>query len=99
MYKRQANVFVAPDDFEWLAGIDNVVVYDLPDAERFGNSFCNSCGSSVPRQSINAPMLNIPAGALDDAPGIEPKAHIFVGSKANWFDVTDQIPQHDKMPD
>jgi len=93
-----ANVFVAPDDFEWLQGKDNVTVYDLPDAERFGNSFCQDCGSSVPRQSDNSPMVNVPAGALDDEPGIEPKAHIYTGSKADWFEITDDTPQHDEMP-
>jgi len=92
------NVFVSPDDFEWLKGEDQVVVYDLPDAERFGNSFCKKCGSSVPRQSANGPMVNVPAGSLDDDPGIEPKANIFVGSKADWFDITDDIPQHHEMP-
>ena len=92
------NVFVAPADFEWVDGEGDVVVYDLPNAERFGNSFCKSCGSSVPRKSDNSPMWNIPAGSLDDAPGIEPKANIFVASKANWFDITDQIPQFDEMP-
>lgn len=93
-----ANVFVAPDDFEWLSGEDQVVVYDLPDADRFGNSFCEHCGSSVPRRAENSPMINVPAGSLDDDPGIEPKAHIFVGSKSEWFEITDQAPQHDEMP-
>ena len=93
-----ANVFVQPEDFEWTKGEDQVVVYDLPGAERFGNSFCRDCGSSVPRQAAKSPMLNVPAGALDDAPGIKPKCHIFIGSKADWFEVTDETPQHDEMP-
>ncbi len=93
-----SNIFVAPDDFEWVAGEEQVVVFDLPEADRFGNSFCRKCGSSVPRKADNAPLINIPAGALDDDPGIQPKANIFVGSKADWFDITDQIPQHDEMP-
>jgi len=92
------NVFVSPDDFEWVKGSDQVVVYDLPEAERFGNSFCKSCGSSVPRKSVNSPMVNVPAGSLDDDPGIEPAANIYVGSKADWFDITDDIPQHHEMP-
>ena len=93
-----SNVFVPPGDFEWLTGEDRVVIYDLPDAERFGNSFCKKCGSSVPRQAANSPMVNVPAGALDDDPGIEPKANIYVGSKASWFEISDQVPQHDEMP-
>ncbi len=93
-----ANVFVLPEDFEWLKGDKNITVYDLPGAERFGNGFCKRCGSSVPRQSKNSPMVNIPAGALDDPPGIGASAHIFTGSKVDWFEITDNIQQHDEMP-
>lgn len=92
------NVFVEPDNFKWLKGEDKVVVYDHKEAERFGNSFCKRCGSSMPRKAENSPMVNIPAGALDDAPGIETKGHIFVGSKASWFDIHDQHDQFEAMP-
>lgn len=93
-----SNVFVAPEDFAWLKGEARVVDYSLPEADRFGNSFCKNCGSSVPRQSVNSPMVNVPAGSLDDDPGIQPKANIYVGSKANWFEISDEVPQHDEMP-
>ena len=92
------NLFVAPQDFHWLTGADNVTVYDLPNADRFGNSFCRDCGSSVPRKSANSPMFNIPVGTLDDTPDIDPKAHIFVGSKSNWFEITGSILQCEEMP-
>jgi len=36
----------------------------------------------------------IPMGSLDDDPGHAPDAHIFVGSKAPWFRITDSLPQH-----
>jgi hypothetical protein len=32
-------------------------------------------------------------GAQDD-PGIRPSRHIFVGSKAPWFTITDDLPQY-----
>ncbi len=32
-------------------------------------------------------------GSLADAPGVRPTEHIFVGSKAEWFDITDRLPQ------
>lgn len=92
------NIFVEPENFKWLQGEDNVVAYDHEGAERFGNSFCKRCGSSMPRQAQKSPMVNIPAGALDDAPGIETKGHIFIDSKADWFDIHDQHDQFDDMP-
>ena len=33
------------------------------------------------------------AGSLDTAPGVGPKIHIHVGSKASWFEITDELPQ------
>ena len=93
-----ANVFVEPGDFEWLKGEESITVFDLPEAERFGNSFCSRCGSSVPRKSSNSPMWNIPVGSLDDDPCIGPKGHIYVGSKADWFEITDNLRRYEEMP-
>ena len=36
----------------------------------------------------------VPAGSLETDPGDLPQVHIFVGSKAPWFDIADEIPQH-----
>ena len=33
-------------------------------------------------------------GTLVDDPSIGPAAHIFVGSKAGWFTITDDLPQY-----
>jgi hypothetical protein len=35
-------------------------------------------------------------GTLVDAPRIRPSKHIFVGSKAPWFTITDTLPQFDE---
>jgi hypothetical protein len=40
-------------------------------------------------------LLEIPAGLLDDDPGLKPDEHIFVELKAPWFEVTDDLPQYD----
>jgi hypothetical protein len=38
-------------------------------------------------------MVVVPAGPLDTDPQMRPLAHIFVASKAPWFEITDSIPQ------
>jgi len=38
-------------------------------------------------------------GTLDDDPGVKPEFHVFVGSKAPWHDITDDLPQWDEKPD
>jgi hypothetical protein len=37
--------------------------------------------------------VHVAMGSLVDAPGIRPTKHIFVGSKAPWFEITDDLPQ------
>ena len=37
-------------------------------------------------------------GTLDDDPGIRPQEHIFVGSKAPWYEIADDLPRHDEFP-
>ena len=88
-----SNLFVAIDQFRWTRGEQHVKVFDLPDAERFGTNFCGICGSDVPRHSPKIGRVNIPGGCLDSDPGIRPGYHIFVGSKAPWYEITDALPQ------
>lgn len=92
------NVFVAGDALTWVRGESNITGYEHPPAEFFGHSFCKTCGSSVPRPRPDGSVYNIPAGSLNQHPGIEAKGHIFIGSKAPWFDVTEDKPQWDEMP-
>jgi hypothetical protein len=40
----------------------------------------------------------IPAGTLDDDPGVRPVVNIFVASKAPWFEISDGLPQFDEFP-
>jgi hypothetical protein len=44
--------------------------------------------------SATAPSCTSSWGTLVDAPSIRPSRHIFVGSKAPWFTITDDLPQH-----
>jgi hypothetical protein len=32
-----------------------------------------------------------------DDPSIRPSEHIYVGSKARWFEITDELPQSDEL--
>jgi hypothetical protein len=42
--------------------------------------------------------VNLPAGPLDDDPAVRPLAHIFVGSKAPWYELFDAAPRFDAYP-
>ena len=42
--------------------------------------------------------LGVPYGTLIDAPALKPLHHQFVGSKARWYKILDDLPQHDEYP-
>ncbi|MCG8592316.1 MAG: GFA family protein [Proteobacteria bacterium] len=91
-------VFAEHGQFRWLRGREEVQEFQLPGAAFFGNSFCGQCASPVPRDFAEAPAVLIPAGPLDDDPITRPMAHIYVASKAPWFEIADGLPQFDEMP-
>ena len=70
------------------------MVRELCRTERFTHVFCKVCGSSLPFLNEARGGAVVPMGSLDDDPGHLPSAHIFVGSKALWFTITDSLPQH-----
>ncbi|WP_437600704.1 GFA family protein [Sorangium sp. So ce590] len=92
------NVLVGLDKLRWVRGDAQVASYKVPEAQRFGVAFCTRCGSAAPRQSPERGFAVVPAGALDTDPGIRPRAHIFVGSKASWFPITGELPQFADLP-
>jgi hypothetical protein len=40
----------------------------------------------------------VPYGTLIDDPALRPMAHMFVGSKAPWYEISDDLPRHDEYP-
>lgn len=87
--------YTAFDSFRWVNGEDKIQRYDVPGENGWGSSFCGKCGSPCPHTNNDKKIYFVPAGLLDD--DIEHKgyaAHIFVGSKASWVEITDTAPQY-----
>jgi len=40
--------------------------------------------------------VHVALGSLVDEPTIRPSEHIFAGSKAPWFEITDDLPQREE---
>jgi hypothetical protein len=93
-----ANLFVPADGIRFTRGGDNLRSFKVPEAQRFAQVFCRTCGSPMPRLDRDRGMAVVPMGSLDDPPGVTPGAHIFVGSRAPWFAIADRLPQHDEHP-
>jgi hypothetical protein len=58
---------------------------------------CKKCGSLLYSVVRDGAFVHVTMGTLVDEPTIRPMAHIFVGSKAPWFTITDQLPQHEEL--
>ena len=84
-----ANLFSSTASLEWISGHDKVVVFNLP-GTRHHKSFCSACGSALPWTS--ALGLVVPAGSLDTPRAIQPDAHIFVASRADWDHELESAP-------
>ena len=84
-----------PDEFRWSAGEELVKTYATETGE--GWCFCSECGSSL-AGSEKGRVTSITLGTVKGDPGIKPESHIFVGSKARWHDIDDELPQFDEWP-
>ena len=73
-------------------GVDQLLVFGEPDEN---HTRCGTCGSLLFSVVRNGEYVHVAMGSLIDAPSIRPTKHIFVGSKAEWFEITDDLPQHD----
>jgi len=89
------NVFVARDHFRWVGGEANLAHFDYPVSTHWLASFCTDCSSPMPIHVNDSARVMIPAGAIDQDPGIRPGAHLHVASKAPWVEITDDLPQFD----
>ncbi len=57
---------------------------------------CRECGSFLYSVVRDGNYVHVAMGSLIDAPSIRPNHHIFVGSKAPWFEITDDLPQYEE---
>ncbi|MFA0811908.1 GFA family protein [Microbulbifer epialgicus] len=78
-----ASLFSTSAKLKWTAGEQRVMVFKLPKT-RHMKSFCSNCGSALPFIDKEGSYLAVPAGSLDCKIPIEPTAHIFMASKADW---------------
>jgi hypothetical protein len=52
----------------------------------------------VPGGAIGGGEVYVPAASLDGDTGLLPSGHIFVGSKAPWWEIRDGLPRFDTLP-
>ena len=88
--------------FKPFAGIERAKFFLTSDPGQlllFGDptghdAHCATCGSLLYSLVREGAFVHVAMGTLHDEPTIRPTHHIFVGSKAAWHDITDDLPQH-----
>jgi hypothetical protein len=83
------------EKLEITDGLDTLLVFGEQDSN---HTRCGLCGSLLFSVVGDGAFVHVALGSLVDAPAIRPTKHIFVGSKAAWFEITDDLPQFDELP-
>lgn len=84
---------VQSSDWHTIKGQELMKFYESSPGEHKG--FCSNCGSSIyTKFDANPAVYSFPLGTLDTDPGVKAGRHVYVGSKAPWFEITDNLPQH-----
>ena len=80
---------------ELVEGQDRLLVFG---EEELNDTRCALCGSLLFSVVRDGAYVHVALGSLVDPPSIRPTAHIFVGSKAPWDEITDDLPQYHELP-
>ena len=64
-----------------------------PSAQR---GFCDTCGAFLFWKHDGETSMSFSLGALDGPSGLKIEKHIFVADKGDYYDIADDLPQHDQ---
>lgn len=93
-----ANAVIKTADFFLSVGQDLIKEFaSAPDKMR---AFCSNCGSPIYSRMPSKPeVMRLRIGTLSTPLEKRPSAHIFATSKAEWDEITDDIPQYETRPE
>ena len=68
--------------------------YDSSDKARRG--FCSVCGSSMFYERKGIGKISVSAGSLEIPTSLDRMRHIYVASKGDYYDISDDLPQFEE---
>ncbi len=60
--------------------------------------FCKQCSSIVCGEVPEHQMVFVMLGTLAESPSLQPQWHIYTGSKLDWYQINDDLPQFEAAP-
>jgi hypothetical protein len=92
-----ANAIVPTDMLAITSGADLLSEYQSSPNRR--KCFCSKCGSQLFIRRLDKPEFTVVTlGTIDGDPKARPERHVFIGSKAPWYDIADALPQFTIYP-
>lgn len=89
------NANVKEKSFNFVSGENNLSAFKNTNEQT--KYFCKTCGSPIMSKSSGSPdTIRIRLGTIESDITERPEAHIFVSSKANWENISDNLPQYDE---
>jgi len=82
---------VLRENFRWLSGEDKLSCFESSPGKL--RHFCSVCGTHLVAERPGQPHIILRVATLDDDPGMEPEAHIWVEHDVDWLKY-DEIPRH-----
>jgi hypothetical protein len=91
------NSVVPTDRLTVTSGADLISEYKSSPKRR--KCFCSNCGSQLFIRHLDKPEFTVVTlGTIDGDPPVLPERHVFVASKASWYEIADALPQFKIYP-
>lgn len=88
------NGIVKIKDFKILSGEEKLTAYESSPGQK--KYFCQICGSPIiSKTDSKLEEVRIRLGTVSTDISERPMAHIFTSSKANWEEITGDLPQYE----
>ena len=93
-----AMAFASVPAADWVIEQGALVIRQVKSSEFGHRLFCSNCGTplavSIGQQTK---AIDFSIATLDDPSAVEPRFHIFWGSRVRWFDPGDDLPRHERF--
>ena len=87
---------IEAEKLEVTGGAESLMALGDPEGDQ--EMRCRECHSRVYWTARARGCVRVPYGTLLDEPALKPTAHMFVGSKASWYEILDDLPRYEGYP-
>lgn len=92
------NIPVKSENFNIIQGTELLKEFESPTTQGKFRVFCSNCGSPIISRLASLPeYVRVRAGSINEAIPSGIAFHAFVAHKANWWPITDDLPQHNEF--